>query len=133
MSRLRPHVKLTLRIYAERDADLYRWLQGLEDLPYGRKAQVVKEALRRGLKNANITPVSDGERARIDSTEIRQTVEKVLTEALADIRRVVEVAVATALKKEQAGGAMRPAETEQDAEDDRNASLLDSLEGRMVM
>ena len=50
MSRLRPHVKLTLRIYAGRDADLYRWLQELDALPYGRKAEVVKEVLRRGLR-----------------------------------------------------------------------------------
>jgi len=105
MHRLRPHVKLTLRIYAERDEDLYRWLQGLDDLPYGRKAQVVKEVLRRGLAQAG---TSGGDDAPVDAAAIQRAVTAALSDVLTDLRRIVEAAVATALTEVQVIAAAPP-------------------------
>jgi len=124
MSRLRPHVKLTLRIYAGRDADLYRWLQELDGLPYGRKAEAVKEVLRRGLRTGEEWWELDG---HVDRAGIQQAVAAALTEALADIRRIVEAAVATALAEVQVVAAVRQGE-EEGSED-----LLDGLEDNLVV
>ncbi len=115
MHRLRPHVKLTLRIYAERDEDLYRWLQGLEDLPYGHKAQVVKEVLRRGLAQSG---ASGGDEAPVDAEAIQCAVTAALSDALADIRHIVEAAVVTALNEVQVTAGARPGrEEEEDVQD----------------
>ena len=115
MHRLRPHVKLTLRIYAERDEDLYRWLQGLEDLPYGHKAQVVKEVLRRGLAQAG---ASGGDDAPVDAEAIQRAITAALSDALADIRHIVEAAVVTALNEVQVTAGARPGrEEEEDVQD----------------
>ena len=127
MHRLRPHVKLTLRIYAERDEDLYRWLQGLEDLPYGHKAQVVKEVLRRGLAQAG---VSGGSEAPVDAEAVQRAVTAALSDVLTDLRRIVEAAVATALAEVQvmtATWSHRKPETEEDVQD-----VLDVWDGNTL-
>ncbi len=127
MHRLRPHVKLTLRIYAERDEDLYRWLQGLEDLPYGYKAQVVKEVLRCGLAQAG---ASGGGEAPVDAEAVQRAVTAALSDVLTDLRRIVEAAVATALTEVQVTVAARPHKGE-DAEDDVQ-DLLEVWDGNTM-
>ncbi len=124
MSRLRPHVKLTLRIYAERDEDLYRWLQGLEDLPYGHKAQVVKEALRRGLEHKG---ASGGGKTPVDAKAVQRAVTAALSDALAGIRHTVEAAGVTALNEVQVVVVARPGNEEE------NGDLLDGLEDNLVV
>ena len=116
-------MKLTLRIYAERDKDLYRWLQSLEDLPYGHKAQVVKEVLRRGLETQE---ASGGGEATVDAEAVQRAVTAALSEALADIRHIVEAAVATALNEVQVVR-VRSDEGEEDGD------LLDGLEENLVV
>ena len=127
MHRLRPHVKLTLRIYAERDEDLYRWLQGLDDLPYGHKAQEVKEVLRRGLAQAGASGGSD---APVDAKAIQRALTAALGELLDDLRRVVTAAVTNALNEVQVTVATRPHKGE-DAEDDVQ-DLLEVWDGNTV-
>ena len=114
MHRLRPHVKLTLRIYAERDEDLYRWLQGLDDLPYGHKAQEVKRVLRRGLTQAGASGGSD---APVDAEAIQRALTAALSDALADIRHIVEAAVVTALNEVQVTAVTQPGREEDPEED----------------
>ena len=127
MSRLRPHMKLTLRIYAERDADLYRWLQELDAFPYGRKAEIVKAVLRRGLEALEAKETGGDRGGQVDLVEIQQAVTAAMAEALADIRRIVEAAVATALAEVQMVATARP------GEEDRDEELLDDLEDSLVV
>ncbi len=127
MHRLRPHVKLTLRIYAERDEDLYRWLQGLDDLPYGHKAQEVKEVLRRGLAQAG---APGGNSAPVDVEAVQRAITAALSDLLTDIRHIVEAAIVAALAEVQVTTATRShrkPETEEDVQD-----VLDVWDGNTL-
>ena len=86
-------VKFTVRLYPQRDADLLRFLDQLRN---GEKNRVIKEMLRRGMQC---------EQSAVDLEAIRQVMQDTMgkTKAsivpfdLADIRKVVEAAVASAL------------------------------------
>lgn len=99
---------LKIRLYPGQDDDLLAWLGQFEDRPYGAQTQALKAALRRGGLGADgpAPPALD----------------------LAEVRRVVEAAVASALRRwspeTQAGD---------DPEDDETEELLDALGAALVM
>ena len=72
-------VKLCLRLYVDRDADLIAWLATHEDAPFGSKGEAVKAALRQGLGVTGPSPADD------------------TSALLLQVRAVVEAAVASAL------------------------------------
>ena len=73
------HTKLTLRLHPDRDADLIQWLATLDDLPFGQKGRIIKEALRRGLEQTP-EPALDAETLLVD---IRAIVEGAVQQVLA--------------------------------------------------
>ncbi len=75
--------KLCLRLHPERDADLIAWLETLADLPFGNKGEAVKVALRRGISMEE------------------ESQPAAAAELLAQVRAVVEAAVAAALANVQ--------------------------------
>ena len=75
--------KLCLRLHPDRDADLIAWLETLDDLPFGGKGEAVKAALHRGIGMEEEPQVAGA------------------AELLAQVRAVVEAAVASALANAQ--------------------------------
>jgi hypothetical protein len=99
-------IKFTVRFYPGQDDDLLRWL--------GAKTQAIKEMLRRGM-GANPVRVTTTAPA-LDLAEIRQVVEAAVASALSRFEsQVVGVAVAA---------------TE---EDDQVESLLDTLGKALIL
>ena len=73
-------LKITLRLYPGPDDELIVWLNGL-NLPYGKKGEAIKDALRRGLgQSATTNP------AALDAGSL-----------LADLRQVIEASIQTSL------------------------------------
>ena len=116
MARRRKTVEFRIRLYSGQDDELIRWLEQFNDKPYGVKSQAVKEALLRG----------------IGSDPDRPTTSAVPAVDLAEVRRVVEAAVATALARfeGQVSGAVpaHPPEEDEETED-----LLDSLGAALTL
>jgi len=105
----RPHIPL----YPGEDDQLIAWVNSLNRLPFGGKSQAVKDALRRGIglvpDNAPSTsPVLD----------------------LAEIRAVVEAAVAQALARSE--GQMSVASVGA-FEDEETEAILDHLGATLVL
>jgi len=100
-------LKITLRLYPGPDDELIVWLNGL-NLPYGKKGEAIKDALRRGLgQSATTNP------ATLDAGSL-----------LADIRQVIEASIQTSL----AGLAVNPPaanETDQTEQVEDRLSRLD--------
>ena len=113
-------IKFTLRFYPGRDDDLIRWLDELDGEYIGAKTRAMKEALRRGLR---ATPAADRSAGSCQGT---------LTTSLAEIRQVVEVAVASALGRYQ-GEATGPARTTTAEEDDEMEDLLEAFKDSLVL
>ena len=103
------HTKLTLRLHPDHDADLIRWLAGLDALPFGQKGRIIKETLRRGL--------GQEQKAAIDAEAL-----------LADIRAIVEVAVQQAL-----ANATIVSEPHSPNETDETDALLDQLGDQLML
>ena len=101
--------KLTLRLHPDHDADLIHWLASLDALPYGQKGRVIKEALRRGL--------GQEQKASLDAEAL-----------LADVRRVVEVAVQQALANATILSNHHPPD-----ETDETDALLDQLGDQLML
>ena len=107
-------VELKIRLYPGQDDALVRWLEQFRGLPYGVKSQAVREALLRGI-GENGQGLSPAPAVAVD---------------LAEIRQVVEAAIATALARceGQLGGVVAQAE-----EDDETEALLDGLGAALVL
>ena len=116
MARRRKTVEFRIRLYSGQDDELIRWLEQFNDKPYGVKSQAVKEALLRGIGSDPGQPTA----AAIPALD------------LAEVRRVVEAAVATALARfeGQVSGAVpaHPPEEDEETED-----LLDSLGAALTL
>ena len=115
MARRRKTVEFRIRLYSGQDDELIRWLEQFNDKPYGVKSQAVKEALLRGMGSGN--PGQGDAAPAVD---------------LAEVRRVVEAVVATALVRfeGQVSGAVPATPPE---EDEETEDLLDSLEAALVL
>jgi hypothetical protein len=111
-----------LRFYPGRDDDLIHWLDELDREYIGGKTRAMKEALRRGLRAA---PAADRSAKSCQDT---------LTTSLAEIRQVVEVAVASALGRYQ-GELTGPAAATTTAveEDDETEDLLEAFKDSLVL
>jgi hypothetical protein len=106
-------VRLHLRFYVGQDDEVIRWLEQLDDQPYGTKTQAIKAALLRGIGSdpgqaSGVPPALD----------------------LAEMRRVVEAAVTTALSRFE-GPVGGPAGAL--PEDNETEDLLDALEAALVL
>jgi hypothetical protein len=112
--RKRGEVHLSLRLYWGQDDDLISWLEQFDGQPYGVKTQVVKEALRRGL-----------------SAGVGQAAAAPPALDLAEVRRVVEAAIASALARFE--GQMTGAPGAAPGEDDEAEGLLDALGNSLVL
>lgn len=113
--RKRPPVEFRIRLYFDTDDDLIDWLDSLDEQPHKTKNQGVKEALRRGI--GAIPDQSPGPVAATVAWD------------LADVRRVVEAAVETALAR--LGGQV--ATSVAPSEDDEAEGLLDALGESLVL
>jgi len=113
--RKRGTVEIKIRLYPGQDDELIQWHAQFDDQPYGAKTQAMKEALRKGvgvgaLQAAVATPALD----------------------LAEVRRVVEAAVVSALGRFEGqvvgAAAATPAEEEDEVED-----LLEGFQYSLVL
>ena len=111
-------IKFTLRFYPGQDDDLIRWLDGLDGEQIGAKTRAMKEALRNGTHAGNADAIqAAGGAPALD---------------LAEVRQVVEAAVASALGRfeGQISGATVSAAVE---EDDEVEDLLGALDRSLVL
>ena len=116
-------IKFTLRFYPGRDDDLIHWLDELDGEYIGAKTRVMKEALRRGLRAG---PLQATVSAQVPDRPAESTA------SLAEIRQVVEVAVASALGRYQ-GEVTGPARTTTAEEDDEMEDLLEAFKDSLVL
>lgn len=112
--RKRGEIHLSVRLYRGQDDDLIGWLEQFDGQPYGVKTQAVKEALRRSLgagagQAATAPPAFD----------------------LAEVRRVVEAAMTSALARFE--GQMTGAPGAASGEDDEAEGLLDALGNSLIL
>jgi hypothetical protein len=107
-------IKLLIRFYPGQDNELIRWLEQLDDQPYGTKTQAIKAALLRGIGG-------DSDQA----TEAPAALD------LGEVRQVVEAAVTTALNRFE--GQMGRAPIVLPGEEDETENLLDALESALVL
>ena len=114
--RKRGKVEIKLRLYPGHDDELIRWLEQLDEQPYGAKTRAIKEALRMGLgagpvQVAVVAPVVD----------------------LAEVRRVVEAGVTSALERFEGQVIGSPRTAQDEEEDDEVEGLLDVLHKSLVL
>lgn len=114
MTHKQPAIRLHVRFYPGPDDDLIQWLAQLDEHPFGGRAQAIKEALRRGI-----------------GFESAQSPTGIPALDPADLRQVVEAAVASALL--QAGTPLALAPAADQLESDETEDLLDSLEQVLVL
>ncbi|MBN1814552.1 MAG: hypothetical protein JXA14_22120 [Anaerolineae bacterium] len=109
-------IKFTLRFYPGQDDDLIRWLDGLDEKQVGAKAQTIKEMLRQVLGSKAI-----------------QGARSAGVWDLAEVRRVVEAGVTSALARleGQRIGCARPVQADED--DDEVEMLLGALDQSLVL
>jgi hypothetical protein len=107
-------VRLHLRFYVGQDDEVIRWLEQLDDQPYGTKTQAIKAALLRGIGGD-----SDQATAALPALD------------LGEVRRVVEAAVTTALSRFE--GQMGRVTIGLPTEEDETEDLLDALESALVL
>ncbi len=119
---------LYLRLHEDRDKDLIKWLEALDDLPYGAKSQAIKEALRRGIDNRTTSAPAN---ATLDADAVREAVTNAIAQSLdlAEIRRVVEAAVASAL----AAIRVNVVEETTGEDDDGSEDFLDTLGDELLL
>lgn len=111
--RKRREFHLSIRIRPGQDDDLISWLEQLDGQPYGVKTQAVKKALRQSL-----------------GTGIGQATAAPPSLDLAEVRRVVEAAMTSALAQFACQGKER---TTAATSDDEAESLLDTLGKSLVL
>lgn len=109
-------VQVILRLYPGQDDDLIYWLDQLDEVQFGAKTQALKEALRTALgvrpsQVATGVPVLD----------------------LAEVRRVVEAGVASALGRLEGQMIAGVRTTPPEADDDEVEGLLAALQRSLVL
>ena len=122
-------VRLTLRFYPGQDGDLLHWLDELEKDRCGGKNQAVKDRLRMGLDTETSPAVTA-------ASTLDRPFE--LTALLAEVRKVVEAAVGSALGRfvsvQQMGGTAAGATATSAADDDDEVEgLLEALDQALVL
>lgn len=90
-------VKLCMRLYVDRDADLIAWLATREDAPFGSKGEAVKAALRRGLGVTDPSPAGDTSALLV---QVRAVVEAAVASAFANAHLVISPLAAETLASE---------------------------------
>lgn len=117
--RRRSEVRLYIRLYPGQDDELIHWLEQFNDKPYGVKSQAVKEALLRGIGGDAPTQAHGGNvNAALDLAEMRKVVEAAVATVLTDFQSRVSDAAATA----------HPLEEDEELEE-----ILDSLEAVLIL
>ena len=109
------------RLLSGQDDDLITWWKSLNDLPYGGKGQVIKEALRRGL---DLSGLGSSTPAPLLPSSPAQA------ELLLDIRRVVEAAVTEVLNQGHVE-VRRESETSAENRDPDDTARVDELMAEM--
>ena len=119
---------LYVRLNEDYDKDIIEWLEGLPARPAGLKGQAIKEALRRGIRQDD--PSSAPANVTLDADAVREAVANAVAQSLdlAEIRRVVEAGVTSALASARVSVVE---EREVDAEDDD--ATLDILGEELLM
>jgi hypothetical protein len=91
MARRKKQVEHKIRLYPGQDDELIRWMASLDDLPWGEKAQRVKQALLRGIDDDHPREPN----AAVNLAKIRQVVEAAVSSSLARFEgQMIGVAVA---------------------------------------
>ena len=121
-------VEIKIRLHPGQDDDLIPWLRQLDHQPYGVKTQAVKGVLRRGLGAERVQTLTPTPAPEHPADLSRQS--------LAEVRQVVEAAVASALSRFaftlEAGGRDGGTTTTVE-EDDPVEDLLDTLGKALVL
>jgi len=121
-------VEIRIRLYPGQDDDLIPWLEQYENQPHGVKTQAVKGALRRGLG-------TERPQTQVAPPVLEHPID-LSRQSLAEIRQVVEAAVASALSRFaftlEAGGRVGGGATTTE-EDDPVEDLLDTLGKALVL
>ena len=124
----RKRVEIKIRLHPGQDDDLIPWLKRLDHQPYGVKTQAVKGALRRGLGAERVQTLTP--------TSVPEHPAELSRQSLAEVRQVVEAAVASALSRFaftlEAGGRDGGTTTTVE-EDDPVEDLLDTLGKALVL
>lgn len=121
--RKRGEIHLSLRLYWGQDDDLISWLEQFDGQPYGVKTQAVKEALRRNLG-------AGGKQETAAQSAVDPSIE-LSGQSLAEVRRVVEAAVTSALARFE--GQVHGVAAGVAGEDDEAEDLLDALGDSLVL
>ena len=114
-------VEIKIRLYPSRDDELIEWLAQFDNQPYGIKTQAVKEALRRGIGTEPL-------QATVAAPELD----------LAEIRRIVEAAITSALSRfactpRGEGEGVGAEATRAAQEDDEVEELLEGYQYSLVL
>ena len=121
--------QVKIRLYAGKDDDLLQWLDGLPDHPPGLRSQAIKEALRRGIRQADPPPAPAN--VTLDADAVREAVAAAIAHSLdlVEIRRVVEAGVVSAL----ASARVSVVEEGGDESEDDSEAFLDTLGEELLM
>ena len=120
---------LYVRLDEEHDKDIIEWLEGLPRRPVGLKGQAIKEALRRGIRQGE-SPAAPAN-VTLDANAVREAVAAAIAQSLdlAEIRRVVEAGVTSALASARVSVVKEGSE---EGEDDSEA-FLNTLGEELLM
>ncbi len=118
--------QLKVRLYFGQDDDLLEWLDSLD--PRINRGEAIKEALRRGIDNRTTSAPAN---ATLDADAVREAVTNAIAQSLdlAEIRRVVEAAVTSAL----AAIRVNVVEETTGEDDDESEDFLDTLGDELLL
>lgn len=122
-------IKFTLRFYPGRDDELIHWLDELDGEYIGAKTRAMKEALRRGLRFEPLQATVAAPAVDRSAKSCQDT----LTTSLAEIRQVVEVAIASALGRYQGELSGPAAATTTAEEHDETEDLLEAFKDSLIL
>ena len=90
-----------MRFYPGQDDDLIRWLDGLDSEPIGAKTQALQMALRRGTDAGQVDAgQGPGTAPALDLAEVRQVVEAAVASALGRLEGQIAGSAASAAVEE---------------------------------
>lgn len=112
-------VHLSLRLYPGQDDPLIQWLEQFEGRPYGAKSQAIREMLARAISGA---PGPGADAPALDLAELRRVVEAAMASALAGFACTL-----------QGKGHLVGVSGSRAAEDDETEDLLDALGEALVL
>ena len=129
--RKRGEIHLSLRLYWGQDDDLIGWMEQFDGQPYGVKTQAVKDALRRnlGTDGGQVMATQPALDPSIACDELRRV--ELSGQSLAEVRRVVEAAMTSALARFE--GQVIGAAVAAPGDDDEAEDLLDALGDSLVL